>query len=293
MHGTDRFSELNPAVNAFFFLSVIVFTVVSFHPAVLIISFISSLSYLFILRGRKALSFFLRFSFPMMLLTLFINPAFNHRGTVILLYLPSGNPLTLESILFGVAASLMTASAIMWFACLTDVMTTDKFIYLFGRIVPSLSLLLSMTVRYIPLFANRYRTVYEARKTLSPQNKGRIRNAFTVFSSVVTWSLEASVNTADSMHSRGYGLKGRTSFAIYLFADRDIMFMVFYSLSAIFLIGIFASSEIYWQYYPYVSGVLFTPVSVACFAVFAIICMSPVLYDIKEERNWKSSISAV
>lgn len=32
-----------------------------------------------------------------------VNPAFSHEGRTILRYLPSGNPLTLESILYGIA----------------------------------------------------------------------------------------------------------------------------------------------------------------------------------------------
>ena len=34
---------------------------------------------------------------PMLLLAAVVNPAFNHEGATLLTYLPSGNPLTLES----------------------------------------------------------------------------------------------------------------------------------------------------------------------------------------------------
>ena len=40
----------------------------------------------------------------MMAMAALINPAFNHEGATLLTYLPSGNPLTLESILYGLAA---------------------------------------------------------------------------------------------------------------------------------------------------------------------------------------------
>ena len=40
------------------------------------------------------------------LLAAVVNPAFVHQGVTILTYLPSGNPLTLESILYGLAAAL-------------------------------------------------------------------------------------------------------------------------------------------------------------------------------------------
>lgn len=42
-----------------------------------------------------------------------------------------------------------------------------------------------------------------------------------ILSAMLTWSFENAVETADSMRSRGYGLKGRTSFSIYRMSRRD------------------------------------------------------------------------
>ncbi len=44
-----------------------------------------------------------------------MNLAFNHEGATILAYLPSGNPLTLESIAYGFAAAAMLAAVVLWF----------------------------------------------------------------------------------------------------------------------------------------------------------------------------------
>ena len=41
------------------------------------------------------------------------NPAFDHEGATLLAYLPSGNPLTLESIAYGVAAAVMHGAAVV------------------------------------------------------------------------------------------------------------------------------------------------------------------------------------
>lgn len=96
---------------------------------------------------------------PLMLLTAVLNPLFNHRGLTILCWLPGGNPLTLEAIAYGIAAAGMLAAAISWFYCLNRVFTTDKFVWLFGRIIPFLSLLVSMTLRFVPQFTARARAV--------------------------------------------------------------------------------------------------------------------------------------
>lgn len=83
---------------------------------------------------------------PLLVITALINPAFSHQGVTILTYLPSGNPLTLESILYGIYAAFLLITVIAWFSCFNAVMTSDKFMYLSGGgIIPALSLVLSMS----------------------------------------------------------------------------------------------------------------------------------------------------
>ena len=82
----------------------------------------------------------------MLLMMALINPAFNHEGVTIIDYLPSGNPLTLESIVYGFTSAVMIVSVICHFSCYNEIMTSDKFIYLFGKIIPAMSLIISMTM---------------------------------------------------------------------------------------------------------------------------------------------------
>ena len=93
---------------------VIAFTMFFMHPVSLGISLGSALAYAVYLRGRKAIRFSLVFMLPMMAMAALINPAFNHEGATLLTYLPSGNPLTLESILYGLAAAAMLAAVVTW-----------------------------------------------------------------------------------------------------------------------------------------------------------------------------------
>ena len=149
-----------------------------------------------------------------------------HEGETILTYLPSGNPLTLESIVYGFAAAAMLAGVICWFSCYNAVMTSDKFVYLFGRVIPALSLVLSMTLRFVPKFKAQIRTVSGAQRCVGRDVSDggilqRARHGMTILSILVTWSMENAIETADSMRSRGYGLPGRTAFSIYRFERRD------------------------------------------------------------------------
>lgn len=91
--------------------------------------------------------------------------------------------------------------------------TPDKFLYLFGRVLPVLSLLLSMSFRFIPLLKNRYREISMGQRCMGRQGGGLIQRGRLLAKKVsilISWSLEAAIETSDSMESRGYGLKGRT-----------------------------------------------------------------------------------
>lgn len=226
MQNRDTFSSYHPGVNFLYFALVIAFSMVFMHPVALGISLASASAILMNIGGKKAALFSLKFALPMMLATALVNPAFSHGGITILCYLPSGNPLTLESIVYGLASAAMLASVLLWFRCYTEVMTSDKFVYLFGKIIPSLSLVLSMSLRFVPKFKAQTDVVREAQSCIGRDISNgslsqRMKNAVTIFSIMVTWSLESAIETADSMKSRGYGLAGRTAFSIYRFDGRD------------------------------------------------------------------------
>ncbi len=148
----DTFSRYHPVVNMTYFVLVLMFGMYFMHPLCLGISLSGGFIYSLYQNGKKAIQFNLKYMLPMLFVTALINPAFNHEGVSILLYLHNGNPLTLESIIYGIAAATMFISVVLWFACYNQVMTSDKFIYLFGRIIPSLSLIFSMVLRFVPRF---------------------------------------------------------------------------------------------------------------------------------------------
>lgn len=146
----DSFYSVHPTVNMVFFITVMLTTALVLHPVLTGISFISALIYMVFLKGRKAVVFGLAFVLPLILAVAVINPLFNHGGVTVLFYLNNGNAITLEAVLYGVNSACMFAALVMWFYCLNCVMTSDKYVYLFGRAIPALSLVFSMVLRFIP-----------------------------------------------------------------------------------------------------------------------------------------------
>ncbi|MBQ2445892.1 MAG: energy-coupling factor transporter transmembrane protein EcfT [Oscillospiraceae bacterium] len=287
----DRFTHYHPLVNFFYFSLVIGFTMVLNHPLSQGISLLCASIYGIQAEGKKAVLFCLKWCLPMVLLTAFINPAFNHEGLTILLYLPTGNPLTLESILYGISSGAMIATVMLWFLNFQRVITSDKFIYLFGRIIPSLSLVLSMTLRFIPKFRQQMELVVEARRSIGRDiSEGsllqRVGSAITVLSIMITWSLENAIDTADSMKSRGYGLKGRSAFSIYRFEDRDEIALAFLGFCGLFLsVGIVASAFGF-RYFPDIRYMELNAVTLFFQFVYLILCALPIVLNAVEEKKW-------
>ena len=288
----DCFSTYHPVVNFLFFAEVLGFSMFLLHPVCLGISLLCAAGYHVYLGGKKALGFCLKGILPMMVFTALLNPIFNHEGVTILTYLPSGNPLTLESVLYGLAAAGMLAAVVLWFACFNAVITSDKFVYLFGRVIPALSLVLSMALRFVPRFKAQLKVVTRAQKCIGkdPSRGGlvhRVRCAGAILSVMVTWALENGIDTADSMKSRGYGLPGRTAFSIYRFDKRDRRALaVLLLLGAAVLAGA-ALDGLTWRYFPSFKWSA-TPLSFCVLGAYAALCAFPVILNRKEDRKWNA-----
>ncbi|MBQ8975606.1 MAG: energy-coupling factor transporter transmembrane protein EcfT [Oscillospiraceae bacterium] len=292
MRNKDTFSSCHPVVNFLYFAMVLVFAMTVTHPVCLCLSLGSALAYAIYLKGKKGMKFTGRIILPLALLTIILNPAFSHEGSTILTYLPSGNPLTLESIYFGIGSAGMLIAVILWFSCYTEVMTADKFVYLFGKLIPALSLVLSMTLRFVPKFNSQIKVVTEAQKCVgrSVSDGGliqRLKHGVTIFSIMVTWSLENAIETADSMKGRGYGLPGRTAFSIYRFDDRDKLLLAWLIFCGVFIGSGAIAGGMYWRYYPTTKGVEINVMTVLFQICYLAMCLTPVVINTAADVRWK------
>lgn len=287
----DAFYSVHPAAAMLFFVLVTVTTALMLHPVITGVSFIAACAYAIYLKGRKALKFCLCFVLPLIAIVAVLNPLFNHAGTRVLFYMRNGNAVTLEAVLYGVNSACMFAALTIWFYCLNCVMTSDKYVYLFGKTVPVLSLVFSMVLRFVPRFISRIREVAAAQRSLEPELKKSpvraVRHGLSVISVTVTWALEGAVTQADSMKSRGYGLKGRTSFSRYRFEKRDGFILgltaVLFGISA----AAMAAKAIDFRYYPTIRSADFGSFAALGYIAFAALCFIPLLLNIKEDIKWR------
>ena len=251
----DVFAECHPAVSFLYFGAVMITTMFTAHPVILIFSFIGALFYNVLLYGiRKCLRNQVLFYFPLLLLVTGINMAFQHYGVTALFYLRTG-PVTVEALVYGLVLAGTLWTALVWFSNINRVMTTDKFVYLFGRIAPAFALLLSMIFRFVPRYISRLKIIRSGQKCLGRDRNSanliyRIKSGIEELSILITWALESGVDTADSMQARGYGVAKRTSYAIFSFEQRDKIIsaaaIVFFGIC---LAGFFGGSS-FAQYNP-------------------------------------------
>ncbi len=292
----DYLNSLHPVCPLIYFVLMTGVSMMNLYPAYLVCAFVSSFGYAVYLKGFRKQLKVLYFAVPAAVAAIIINSLFNHRGVTTLFYLPDGNPFTLESVYYGLNFSLMLVSVITQFSCFNVIATSDKTVCLLGGIMPSLSLFISMVLRFVPKLSSHINDVNRYRNSSFSNEKNnlktKISSALSVFSSTVSWAFESSVTTSDSMRSRGSSGR-RSAMSIYKFAKREVVFTLFLIVfGAVSLIPVFTKNTQV-NYYPeaYISP--FNAINITGTACFFIFCMLPMIFNLTEEIKWRISLSRI
>lgn len=284
------FEGYHPVVLFVYFASVVVMTMFFMHPVYLSITLLGAVSLNAALNGRlfaKSLKMYI----PVFLLIMIINPLISHNGEIVLLYI-NYNPITLEAIMYGLAMAVMLVSVMLWCSCYNSVMSSDKFLYLFGRVSPVFSLVISITLRLIPRFTHQLKLIADSQKTIGMDYtvgslRHRIRCIIAILSILITWALENAIDTADSMKARGYGLRERTTFSLFVFEKRDgIMLAVIVLLFIVSGAGGLVGSTTFY-YYPTFSQVSWSASHLFYYSVYALLTMIPVGIELVGGLKWR------
>ena len=288
----DEFSTYNPITNVVFFLGAIIMGMFFLHPAYVAVSILVSVIYLISLKKRKALKELL-LMFLMFIAISAINPVFNRLGATALFRL-FGKPYTLEALIYGMTLGGMAVAILCWFACYNAIMSSDKFIYIFGKIIPAVSLILSMILRLIPNLSRKTRQIAAARSCIgkagssSASRMDKIRNGTLILSTLTSWSLEGGIITADSMRSRGYGSGKRTTFAKYRFDGRNIILVLV--MAALIGLTIFCAAKggTKAEFVPFFTMSWFgEPVMFLGLITYAVFLVIPLFLNCKETIKWR------
>ena len=287
----SEFSSYHPLVNLLYFVLVIGVTMFSLSPYFLSVTLIFSWCYSILLKGKKGAKLNLIMGLSMLIVMVAINMFFNNNGATVLFYINT-NRITAESIGYGIAGGVMLLSVIVWFTCFNVIMTSDKLIYLFGKVAPVLGLTLSMIFRFIPLLKSRFAEISLGQKCMGRGHGSgsllkRARQLLKEISILIAWSLEASIESADSMEARGYGLKGRTSFHLFKYSRRDIRAMILMAAAGLPVVIAAAKGTTNMYFYPRLVMPTLDVWTVCTLICYCILAATPIIIDITGEMKWK------
>lgn len=218
------------------------------------------------------------------------NPLFSQNGATPLFFLWE-RPITLEAICYGLQIACMLVTAMTWFACMNRVMRDDKLLYLFGRVAPRITTLLTAALRFVPRFAAQQKRIRMAGAGLGlfggESWAERLRSNGRVFGVLVGWSLEQAVAAGSAMQARGYGLKGRSRFSLFRFTGRDAGLLVLILLAAGLCLPALLRGAVTVTFYPRLVLPPVTPAALACYIGFGILSFLPCILEGKEALAWK------
>jgi len=262
---TGEFPKYHPATNLIYF--VLAFIVVFYinNPFVLVILlFISVINNIILDKGKKLRSNAIFYVF-IALMIFFINPIFGaQRGAVILFY-AFGNPITLESVIYGLKTALSLVTLLVTFNAFNLVINSEKFIYLFSRAAAQTAFVIMLGLRFIPTLKKRTAEITDIGRAginfKRPRRnlKQKIQDSMNIITTLIVWSLEDAVVTAQSMRARGYGVKtNRTFYFLFKFTKRDALFIIadiiFFGLFLFSFYKYDADFKIYPEFSPQVFG---------------------------------------
>lgn len=292
----NALATYHPAAAFLFFAAAVGLTMLSFHPVYSIVSFVCALAYSLVLDGSKTLAGSLKMCFLLFTMIVFINTFFNKNGFTPLFSF-GNHTIYKEGFVFGLCSGSALCAAILWFSCYSLVIDNDKFLYLFSRLSPSGALLISLTLGQAVDIRRKAETVKDSQFGLygsEPKKlKQRIHLAMLRISALLNWSLEDSVETADSMQARGYGTGRQSRMIPYRFMKHDFIFLFVVSAFITAAAFAFASGRLSFTFYPVTGQVAFDAVSLIGYSAHAAFMTLPILLEIKEAVQWRFYMSKI
>lgn len=273
------FDSYHPVLEFLFFLVVCLCTCCWSHPLCIGIALLSSLVYAVKLQGKRGAIIGVVL-LPLVAVWVAFYAYNVHFGVTNLGQTVIGNSITLESTLFGLSIGLRGAAVVLWLSSFLTIFTTDKVVYLAGRISGRFALFVAIVFRALPVVGTQARIIGTAQRGIGRgAGQGsvirRCSNAVREFSMLLTWCIEHFACTADSMESRGSSLRGRSAFALYRFDGRDRILACAMAISLMVMaLGMLTG----WTAMLYDPRLVVEPlqaVALAFYAVYAFFCLLP------------------
>lgn len=285
------FDSMHPIVPTIYFVGTIGLLVLTVQPVFVLLGLLGALACSFAYRGVRATLRGLRWQLPMMALVCLANPFFSASGSTVL-WRWGGFAVYAESLAYGAIMGCLMVATVLWFECAARVLTQDKMLAVGGRALPTVSLMVSMVAQLMPQLVRRGSAVRETMAACTAASSRRHSNNAQAQSSgmregvdampgteapseepaglrvrlgrklaphvrlsnvLLGWSLEDSIERADSMRARGWGALDpgqRTSYRTYAYHRCDAVATVGLCLLLALDAFLCAVASSQWHFYP-------------------------------------------
>lgn len=286
----------HPAVAAAYFALMILFALIVNAPWFQAAGLLGAASVVLLLDGRCGVRF-VGAVVVLAVVVMLVNPLFNTRGDTVLFTWWGGRPYTLEALVAGGVTAAMLAQTLLWFACLSMTLTSDKIMFLFGRWAPSLTLVLTLSLRLVGTLRRNVRRVSDARRAVGLGRAGsmtaRVGEAGLVLGSVTAAAFEDGVTTADSMKNRGFGLSGKTRYREVRFGARDGVIVALMGCLAVIIVVALVAGLLTWEFFPSIKGSPWGFLQGCALGAYAVLAFLPLALHGWEVIRWRSIASSI
>ena len=262
------FSRLHPLAPSVLFGCEVVFAALSFQPLCAFISFVGAQLCVAQLFDIKHAVKQLAWCTPLVVIMALINPFFSASGSTVLLSF-GHSQLYLESLVYGATSGLVLVSTMSWLECLFALLSPLELLQRSSIRFPGLQLVVSLSIQLMPQLLRDLATTRHIQaantaahigvsrsQTAQPQGilqgarKSVIQSVLSIHT-VCMSALEKSINTFQSIVSRGWGMtRQRSRWNTEVMDSYDtITSLVFGCLGAVALVSLYTLIQA-WQFYP-------------------------------------------
>jgi energy-coupling factor transport system permease protein len=171
------------------------------------------------------------------------------------------------------------------------VMTEQKFLFLFTRVSPKAALIAMMAMGLVPRLRKRMQELMLIQKTrgvtvAEGSMMTRARSGARLVGTLLSWTLEDALQTADSMQARGYGTGTRSSYLGYRFRKRDGLTLIGFGCIAILLIMTWGYGHGFLSIYPRLGSIALSSGDIAALVAYLVFLFLPLVLEWRDRRAW-------
>ena len=289
-------TRFHPAVPIVYFISLSCLTAMLFNPWTVLFCILAELLHLALLTDGKRVGRTAVTSFCMIVFFAILNALLNPWGSTPLLYI-NDRPFTWEALARGGLTGGMLSAMLLLYLVYAEYIDNGKFLSVFGKILPTFSLMLSMTLRFLPYLRKRLAELREIQRNFGISTetgtlRHRMRSGISLYWSVLSRALEDSMDTYAAMRARGYGNAVKKPVKRDLFAFRD---MTAISLVLLLTAGVFAHlcmGSYTFDFFPVIKTAGSLRKNLPAYGMYGIFILLPIFLILWETLRWKQFLKS-